>query len=136
MKGLFDDAGSNLLDDRADLIPMIDCVFLMLLFFVVTATFSDESLFQVDMPTAPQAEVRDTTNATVLSVSKNGNFAIGQEAVAEDQVGTVLRKRREAGLLTTLVIKGDKATPYEKVISAVDAAHAVGINEIAFAVGK
>lgn len=136
MKGLLDEGGSDLLDDRADLIPMIDCVFLMLLFFVVTATFSDESLFQVELPTAPQAEVRDTTSATVLSVSKSGNFAIGQDAVAEDQVGAVLRKRHDAGLLTTLVIHGDKGTPYEKIISAVDAAHAVGINEIAFAVGK
>lgn len=136
MKGLLDEGSHELLDDRADLIPMIDCVFLMLLFFVVTATFSDESLFQVEMPTAAQAEVRDTTSATVLSVSKNGNFAIGQEVVSEDQVGAVLRKRKEAGLLITLVVKGDKLTPYEKIISAVDAAHAVGINEIAFAVGK
>ena len=136
MKGLLDEHGADLLDDRADLIPMIDCVFLMLLFFVVTATFSDQTLFQVELPSAAKAEVRDTTTATVLSVSKNGNFAIGQDAVDEAQIGAVLRKRKEGGQLTTLVIQGDKGAPYEKVISAVDAAHAVGIDEIAFAVNK
>ena len=136
MKGLLDDHASNLLDDRADLIPMIDCVFLMLLFFVVTATFSDESLFQVELPTAAHAEIRDTTSATVLSVSKNGNYAIGQDPVPTEQLGATLRKRREAGLLTTLVIHGDKNSPYDKVVGAVDAAHGVGINEICFAVGR
>lgn len=136
MKGLTDDASNDILDDRADLIPMIDCVFLMLLFFVVTATFSDQSLFQVELPTAVKAEVRDTTSATVVSVSKNGNYAIGQEAVGEEQLGLLLRKRKDAGLLTTVVIQGDKNAPYEKIVSAVDAAHAVGVTELAFAVGK
>jgi biopolymer transport protein ExbD len=136
MKGLSDDLGSDALDDRADLIPMIDCVFLMLLFFVVTATFSDQSLFQVEMPTAVKAEVRDTTSATVISISKAGAYAIGQDLVAQDDLGKVLRKRQEAGVLNTLVISGDKGCPYDQVVAAVDAAHAVGVTEIAFAVGQ
>ena len=136
MKGLFDDQGSGLLDDRADLIPMIDCVFLMLLFFVVTATFSDQSLFDIELPTSTQAEVRDTTSATVISVSRTGGYAIGQDPIPEGGLGPELRRRQEAGLLSTVVIQGDKACPYERIVSAVDAARASGATELAFAVAQ
>jgi biopolymer transport protein ExbD len=121
-------------DDRADLIPMIDCVFLMLLFFVVTATFSDQSLFQVDLPTAAKAETRDTTDSQVVAISKNGSFALGSEYVADDQLLPQLRQRLAQATKKTLVIQGDKGCPYEKVVMAVDAAQALGITELCLAV--
>jgi biopolymer transport protein ExbD len=121
-------------DDRADLIPMIDCVFLMLLFFVVTATFSDQSLFQVDLPSAAKAETRDTTDAQVVCISKNGNFALGNDYVDEAQLLPQLRERLKAATKKTLVIQGDKGCPYEKVVMAVDAAQALGITELCLAV--
>ncbi len=123
-------------DDRADLIPMIDCVFLMLLFFVVTATFSDQNLFQVELPKAEQAEVRDTTDATVVCISKNGNFALGQDYVADDALMATLRAQLAERKSKTLVIQGDKGCPYEKVVMAVDAAHALGVNELCLAVAQ
>ena len=123
-------------EDQADLIPMIDCVLLMLMFFVVTATFSEQSAFEVALPTAATATVRDTAEATVLSISPTGGYAFGQDLVADDQLATALRQRAAQKPITTLVIQGDKGCPYEKVVIAVDAAQAVGVSELCLVVGK
>jgi len=123
-------------DDRADLIPMIDCVFLMLLFFVVTATFSDQTLFKVDLPSAAKAETRTAAESQVVVISKNGSFALGDQLVPEDQLLTVLRQRFANLAKKTLVVQGDKGCPYEKVVLAVDAAQALGVQELCLAVKK
>lgn len=123
-------------DDRADLIPMIDCVFLMLLFFVVTATFSDQTLFRVDLPTAAKAETRSAADAQVVVISKDGSFALGDQLVAQDQLLPTLRSHLAGHPVKTLVIQGDRGCPYEKVVAAVDCAHALGVQELCLAVKK
>lgn len=123
-------------DDRADLIPMIDCVFLMLLFFVVTATFSDQTLFQVELPSAAKAQTRTMEESAVVVISKDGKFALGDQYVAEDRLMSALREKLAQQQKKTLVIQGDKGCPYEKVVLAVDCAQALGINELCMAVKK
>ena len=57
MKGLTDQLGEG--SDQADLTPMIDCVFLLLLFFIVTSSLSEETnLFKIEMPKAAHSEIR------------------------------------------------------------------------------
>jgi biopolymer transport protein ExbD len=121
-------------DDRADLIPMIDCVFLMLLFFVVTATFSDQTLFRVDLPSAAKSETRTLADSQVVVIAKDGSFALGDQLVSEDQLLPALRRNFADHAHRTLVIQGDKGCPYEKVVTAVDAAHALGVQELCLAV--
>jgi biopolymer transport protein ExbD len=123
-------------DDRADLIPMIDCVFLMLLFFVVTATFSDQTLFKVDLPSAAKAETRNAADSQVVVIAKNGSIAIGDQLVPEDQLLSTLRTKFAGTAKKTLVVQGDKGCPYEKVVLAVDAAQALGVQELCLAVKK
>ncbi len=113
---------------------MIDCVFLMLLFFVVTATFSDQTLFRVDLPSAAKTETRSVADAQVVVISKEGTFALGDQLVPEEQLLTTLRQHFADHAKRTLVIQGDKGCPYEKVVLAVDAAHALGVQELCLAV--
>ena len=123
-------------EDQADLIPMIDCVLLMLMFFVVTASFSDENAFPVELPTAATSVVRDQAEATVIAVSKTGAYAIGSQTVSEDRLLPTLRERHGKQPIKTLVVAGDKGCPYEKVVLAVDAAHALGIGELCLTVAS
>lgn len=121
--------------DRPDLTPMIDCVFLLLLFFVVTAVFSEEArLFEVELPTAAQSEVRQLNEALVVSVSRDGDLSIGQKLVAEDQLWQVMKSMHEQTPVETLIIKGDKLAPYEQVVRAYDVGKELGIASVVFAV--
>jgi biopolymer transport protein ExbD len=121
--------------DQPDLTPMIDCVFLLLLFFVVTAVFAEEArLFEVQLPMAEQSEVRQLSEAMVLSISPEGDLSIGEKLVAEDQLWSVMKSIHDASPVDTLIIKGDRRAPYEQVVRAHDVGRAVGIGSVVFAV--
>jgi len=121
--------------DRPDLTPLIDCVFLLLLFFVVTAVFVEESnLFRIELPKAERPELREVKDVTVVTISRGGQFAIGQQFVAEDQLWNHLSALHAERPIRTLIIKGDRNSPYEKVILATDMARALDVPEISWAV--
>ncbi|MDA3961393.1 MAG: biopolymer transporter ExbD [Planctomycetota bacterium] len=121
-------------DDRADLTPLIDIVFLLLLFFIVTATFSEQSLFEVELPTATEAVVRSPQDAVELVIAEDGRYAIGREFIPDRLLPQRLAELGEGK--TTLVIKGDANCPYAKVVQAVDIAQAQGVVEYALVVQR
>ena len=122
-------------DDRADLTPLIDCVFLLLLFFIVTAVFVEESrLFEIDLPKAEHAELRRLQDVVVVGVSRGGQFSVGESYVADEQLWDHLSGLNDDTAIPTLIIKGDRACPYEKVVMAVDMAHVLEVAEIVLAV--
>ena len=122
-------------NDRADLTPLIDCVFLLLLFFIVTAVFVEESnLFKVDLPRAAHAELREIKDVVVVLVSRSGQFALGQDYVPDDQLWSRLNEVHQVTPIRTLIIKGDRDCPYQKVVMAMDVAQALNIEEISLAV--
>ena len=121
--------------DRADLTPLIDCVFLLLLFFIVTTTFSEETnLFKVELPKAAHSDVRPISDELVVAISESGQFAVGQTYIRDDQLWGFLSDRHAKKPIQTLIIRGDRRSPYEKAVMAMDVAHALDINEITLAV--
>ena len=139
MKGLTDqlqgDGG-----DQADLTPMIDCVFLLLLFFIVTTSFTEETnLFKVEMPKAEKSRVVTLENTVQVVIEKSGKIAVGKKIVADDELWSLLSQRyenAEADNKPVLVVRGDKDCPYEKVVLVMDIAQELGIDEISWAVSK
>jgi biopolymer transport protein ExbD len=124
-------------DDRADMTPLIDCVFLLLLFFVVTAVFVEETnLFKIELAQAPHSQVREVKDATVVWVSKGGQFAMGQAYVPDNQLWDRLSELHRREPIKLLVIKGDRGSPLEKAVMAWDMALALDVGEIALAVER
>lgn len=134
MKGLSENLED--MDDRADLVPLIDCVFLVLLFYVVAATFSEDTLFQVELPRAKDVEVRALDDTVTLSVSREGQYALGATPVADEQVYPQLLARQQERPIRTLVIRGDRGCPYEKIVAALDVAQALKIGEFSLVVAR
>jgi len=135
MKGL-SDPNSEELDDRADLVPLIDCVFLVLLFYVVVSTFSEDTLFKVELPKAQQTTVRAAEETVTIAVDKTGQYAIGQDLVADADLWTRLEERHKTKPIRTLIIRGDKGCPYEKIVTALDIAQALNISEFSLIVSQ
>jgi len=133
MKSLTEQLGIG--DDRPDLTPLIDCVFLLLLFFVVTAVFAEETnLFRIELAPAPHSEVVEVKDAVVVWISKTGRYAMGESYVPDDQLWTRLSGMNETSPIKTLVIKGDRGSPLEKAVTAWDMALALGIEQVTLAV--
>lgn len=123
--------------DQPDLTPMIDCVFLLLLFFVVTAVFAEESnLFKVELPKAARAEVRQPKDVVVVLISREGAYSVKDSLVPEEQLWARLSEMHSQLPIKTLIIKGDRLSPYEKAIAAMDVAHSLNIGEVTMAVAR
>ena len=126
-------------DDRADLVPLIDCVFLVLLFYVIASTFSEEtpsSMFKVELPKAKETAVRAPEDTVTISVSRTGQFAVGDEIIPDDQLWSRLEARNQQKKILSLVIRGDKGCPYEKIVNALDLAQSLNIGEFSLVVAN
>ncbi|HHJ40085.1 MAG: biopolymer transporter [Methylothermaceae bacteria B42] len=117
------------------LTPMIDVVFLLLIFFMVTTTFQKESALKINLPEAKgqkQAE-RETLD---IVIDPQGRYYINRHQLVNTRIETLKRALARAkgqGPRPLVVISADKKTPHQAVIRALDAARQVGLIHISFA---
>lgn len=113
------------------LAPLIDVVFILLLFFVVTTTFTRETQLQVDLPEAASGTPPEEAVARQLEIviDAEGDFALNGKALVKNDLNTLVAalNRESAGDTSLpLVISADAKTPHQAVITAMDAAGKLG----------
>lgn len=116
--------------------PMIDVVFLLLIFFMVTTTFNRETELKINLPEAEQSEARDQTTALELSIDAEGVYYVNRRQVINRQAATLRQALLEAAgdnRDIPLVIHADGKTPHQSVISALDVVGKLGFKRVAFA---
>ncbi len=116
-----------------ELTPLIDVVFLLLIFFMVTTTFIRETELQVDLPEASgQPHERDSTAIEVV-ISADGRYAVNDRALANTQAGTLTRALRDAAhgdLSKRLIITADGNASHQSVVRVMDAAGQLGLSRL------
>ena len=122
-------------DDRPDMTPLIDCMMVLLLFFIVTTTFSESSAFPAELPPARNAVLVAGNDAVVVTVGKDGAYDVSGASCPEPELVQRVKDGLTAGA-GTVIVRGDRSAPYDKVVLAVDAAHAAGAHSWALAVGQ
>ena len=119
-------------DDALNLTPMIDCVFLLLIFFMVTTVFKQPYSLQVELPLARHAkEVEE--KKLVGSITVDGRMEINREPVdAENLEQVLLREKQSTGSLT-LILRTDQKTKHKWVLYILEVAKQVGVETILLA---
>lgn len=117
------------------LAPLIDVVFILLLFFVVTTTFTRETQLKIDLPEADSATPVQETQLKQLEVTiaADGSYALnGQQLVKSDlaTLSSALQKESGGDSSLPLVISADARTPHQAVITAMDAAGKLGFAQL------
>ncbi len=119
-----------------NLTPLIDVVFLLLIFFMVSTTFNKESEIKIELPTA-EGEVKPVEARTVeILIDARGRFFVNQQEVINTRVDTLKRAiAKEAGddPQPRILLSADRQTPHQAVITAMDAARRLGFNHLTFA---
>ncbi len=125
------------------LTPMIDVVFLLLIFFMVTTTFNQQSELKINLPEADGEEVpnSDKEKMITLTISQNGTYYIsGEDGLPHqliNQKTETLRRALEQAAGNSrrvpFVISADGQTPHQAVITALDIARNLGFSRITFA---
>ena len=119
--------------------PLIDIVFLLLIFFMVSTTFQRESELQIQLPEAAQEPTSETPDRLEIVISADGQYAIGGRELGDNELSTLIEALgRAAGdnRDRALVVRADKRTPHQAVVRAMDAARKLGLNRLSIATAE
>jgi biopolymer transport protein ExbD len=119
-----------------NLIPMIDVLIVLLIFLVLTTTFSREAELQIRLPEAHGQSPDDNDKGIDVVIDAEGHYVVEQHAVVNTQVETLKKALRQAAgdqPNPLVVISADQATPHQAVMSVLDAAGQLGYTHVTFA---
>ena len=123
-------------EPEVNLTPLIDVVFLLLIFFMVSTTFEQQSRIQIELPEAT-ATAAETENETLeIVIDAQGRYFIGERQVVNSEVKTLksaISKAVDGRESLTVIIRSDASTPYQAVITALDATSQLGLTQISLA---
>lgn len=117
-----------------EMTPLIDVVFLLLIFFMVSTTFIRETQLKITLPEA-SGELQEIEKDIVeVTVDRNGEYAVNNIMLPNKDIRTLIRALEETievvGESNRLVITADANVAYQAVIRAMDAAGRVGLTQI------
>ncbi|QTD44710.1 ExbD/TolR family protein [Ottowia testudinis] len=121
-------------EPEINLIPFIDVLLVILIFLMLTTTYSKFTELQVTLPTASADNARDRPKEIVVAVASDGRYAVNKQPLAGNSVEAVANALRAvAAKDSVLIISADAAAPVQAAVTAMDAARRVGLTQITFA---
>lgn len=119
-----------------NLTPLIDVVFLLLIFFMVSTTFKHEARLSVELPQASASPVERQKKTFELVIDAAGKYYIEDKEVVNPDLKSLMHTiEKYTGGTTDLpfIIRADAKTPHQAVITAMDAAGRLGYQQISIA---
>ena len=121
-------------EPEINLIPFIDVLLVILIFLMLTTTYSKFTELQVTLPTANADNSRDRPKEIIVAVAADGRYAVNKQPLDVRDVESVARALRGvAEKDSILIISADAAAPVQAVITVMDAARREGLTRITFA---
>lgn len=123
-------------EESINLTPLIDVVFLLLIFFMVSTTFTKETHLSIDLPEASGEPMQEQPESIEIIINADGSYAINGNALTNSEMttllsalGSTLGDDSNAGA-TPLVITADAKAAHESVVRAMDAAGQMGFVQL------
>ncbi len=123
-------------DPEINLIPMIDVLLVILIFLMITTTYSKDAELKINLPTADAEKQSERANEVNVTVSATGQYTIERKPVAFSSVGAFgeLLRQAAAGLKDPIVvINADANASHQSVIQVMEAARLAGLSHVSFA---
>lgn len=125
-------------EDEVDLnlTPLIDVVFLLLIFFMVSTTFVKESEIKLDLPEASTSIAPDEEGTIKISIDARGRYFINEVPLVNSQAETIEKAIKEAAgnnKKPLIIVNADRQTTHQSVVSVLDAARRLNFLRITFA---
>lgn len=119
-----------------NLTPLIDVVFLLLIFFMVSTTFEREAELSIELPEATTEAEKREVEKVELAIDASGRFYVNGRQLVNKQPQTLKQAIAEAAAGNTdipLVISADAKTPHQSVVLVMDTARQLGLVRLRFA---
>lgn len=125
-------------DDEVEinLTALIDVVFTLIIFFVVTTSFNNRSALKISLPSSSVSQAEPSPKPLTVLIDRAGNYYIGDHALARRDLSSLKDAlKQQAGNDTgrTLVIQADAKASHQSVVTAMDAAGQLGFSRLSIA---
>jgi len=120
-------------EDEINLTPMLDVVFIMLIFFIVTASFIKEAGLDVNRPDAPVTEVQPAEANILVAITANGEIWIDRRLIDPRAVRANIERLHAENPDGSVVIQPDKKSTNKMLVTVMDAARQAGVYSISIA---
>ncbi|MBV2093035.1 MAG: biopolymer transporter ExbD [Candidatus Thiodiazotropha sp. (ex Ctena orbiculata)] len=124
---------------EVDITPLIDVVFLLLIFFMVSTTFEHESQILIELPEATGEEIQREEQQLDITINIAGTFFVNQREVVNTEMETlklaISKAIGDRGNIP-VIINADARTPHQSVMTAMDAASQLGLTKMTFSAHK
>ena len=118
-----------------NLTPLIDVVFLLLIFFMVSTTFDTTSQLKINLPEASQNEIKKEAQPLNLMIDARGRFFLNSREIS-GQKSEALKAALEQvlnGAIRPIVIQSDAETPVQSLVTAMDVVARLGLSRVSIA---
>ena len=119
--------------EEINISPLIDMVFILLIFFIVTTVFVEETGVEVDKPQAASA-IDLEKNSILLAITGEGNVVYGGRDIGISGVRAVVRRQLQDDNMP-VIVQADKVVPTELTVRVIDEAKLAGASKVSLATG-
>ncbi|MDP1659384.1 MAG: biopolymer transporter ExbD [Methylotenera sp.] len=119
-----------------NLVPLIDVLLVIIIFLIVSATFSRTSELQINLPTADASTPQDKPLTIEVGVDASGKYVVNGKGLADSSVSGIsaaLQAAANGGKEPTIIINADAKTTHQSVIDVMEASRTAGYTHITFA---
>lgn len=123
-------------EPEINLIPFIDVLLVILIFLMLSTTYSKFTELQITLPVAQADKARDRPNEIIVAVAGDGRYAINRKPVEGRSVEILARELTAAAAGSTemiVIVSADAAAAHQSVINVMDAARRAGLARLTFA---
>jgi biopolymer transport protein ExbD len=123
-------------EPEINLIPFIDVLLVILIFLMLSTTYSKFTELQLTLPTADAEQMRDRPNEIVVAVSADGRYVVNRVVVEGRNVELLTAALTAAGQgqkEAVVIVSADATAPHQTVINVLDAARRAGLARLTFA---
>jgi len=123
-------------EPEINLIPFIDVLLVVLIFLMLTTTYSKFTEMQLKLPVADAEAARDYPKEVIVAVAADGRYMVNKQPVGgrgPEALAQALTDAAKAGKESVVIISADATATHQSVITVMEAARQVGLTQITFA---
>jgi biopolymer transport protein ExbD len=123
-------------DPKVDLTPMVDVVFLLLIFFMISTTFVETPGISIKLPQSSSDAVAKTPEEIKIYLSREGEIIYKEEKLSTEQLSSLLLSYRGNAASMTFLLLADRDSRHGKVVQVMDLAREAGFGKLAIGTEK
>jgi len=125
-------------EPEINLIPFIDVLLVVLIFLMLSTTYSRYSELQINLPTADAERLKERPAEILVTVSAEGRYAVNRDPLEGRSIEVLTAALQRAAVSTddkapVVIVSADALTPHQSVINVLDAARRAGLPRLTFA---